>query len=78
MEIAQKAMDEKIIPLMQEENNLTTEYDKLIASAKIPFDGKELNPFPAAPLSGKSGQKRQKRSLEGIQPVFPGKCGQAG
>ena len=43
MEIAQKAMDEKIIPLMQEENNLTTEYDKLIASAKIPFDGKELN-----------------------------------
>lgn len=28
MEIAQKAMDEKIIPLMQEENNLTTEYDK--------------------------------------------------
>lgn len=43
MEIAQKAMDEKLIPLMQEENNLTTEYDKLIASAKIPFDGQELN-----------------------------------
>ena len=43
MEIARKAMDEKLIPLMQEENNLTTEYDKLIASAKINFDGKELN-----------------------------------
>jgi len=43
MEIAQKAMDEKLIPLMQEENNLTTEYDKLIAGAKIPFDGQELN-----------------------------------
>ena len=43
MEIAQKAMDEKLIPLMQEENNLTTEYDKLIAGAKINFDGKELN-----------------------------------
>lgn len=43
MEIAQKAMDEKLIPLMQEENNLTTEYDKLIAGAKIQFDGKELN-----------------------------------
>ena len=43
MEIAQKAMDEKLIPLMQEENNLTTEYDKLIAGAKIHFDGKELN-----------------------------------
>lgn len=43
MEVAQKSMDEKLIPLMQEENNLTTEYDKLIASAKINFDGKELN-----------------------------------
>ena len=43
LEIAQKAMDERLIPLMQEENNLTTEYSKLIAGAKIPFDGKELN-----------------------------------
>ena len=43
MEIAQKSMDEKLIPLMQEENKLTVEYDKLIASAKINFDGKELN-----------------------------------
>ena len=43
MEIAQKAFDEKLIPLMQEENTLTVEYDKLIASAKIDFDGKEWN-----------------------------------
>lgn len=43
MEIAQKAFDEKLIPLMQEENALTTEYDKLLAGAKILFDGKELN-----------------------------------
>lgn len=43
MEIAQKAFDEKLIPLMQEENALTMEYDKIIAGAKIDFDGKELN-----------------------------------
>ena len=43
MELAQKSMDEKLIPLMQEENNLTMEYDKLIAGAKLNFDGKELN-----------------------------------
>ena len=43
MELAQKAMDEKLIPLMQEANALTTEYNKLIAGAKISFDGKELN-----------------------------------
>ena len=43
LEIAKKAMDEKLVPLKQEENNLVTEYTKLIASAKIEFDGKELN-----------------------------------
>ena len=43
MEIAQKSMDEKLIPLMQEENALTQQYSKLIAGAKIDFDGKELN-----------------------------------
>ena len=43
LEIAQKAMDEKLIPLMQEANALTTEYNKLIAGAKIPFDGQVFN-----------------------------------
>lgn len=43
MLLAQKAFDEKLIPLMQQENSLTMEYDKLIAGAKIIFDGKELN-----------------------------------
>ncbi len=43
MELAQKAMCEKIIPLMQEENNLVLAYNKLLAGAKIEFDGKELN-----------------------------------
>ena len=43
MELAQKSMSEALIPLMQEENSLTMEYDKLIAGAKIDFDGRELN-----------------------------------
>ena len=43
MELARKSMDEKLIPLMQEENVLKTEYNKLIAGAKIAFEGKELN-----------------------------------
>ncbi len=43
MEVAQKSMDEKLIPLMQEENALVQQYMKLIAGAKIDFDGKELN-----------------------------------
>ncbi len=43
MELAQKSMSEELIPLMQEENSLTMEYDKLMAGARIEFDGKELN-----------------------------------
>ena len=43
MELAMKANDEKLIPLKQEENELTTRYMKLIASAEIPFDGEIQN-----------------------------------
>lgn len=43
MDNALKSMNETIIGLMQEENALTTEYGKLIASAQIPFDGKGRN-----------------------------------
>lgn len=43
MEITIKAFDQKLIPLIQEENALTTEYDKLIASAKIEWEGETLN-----------------------------------
>lgn len=43
MELEFKAMEEKLIPLMQEENALTTRYDNLIASAKIDWDGETLN-----------------------------------
>lgn len=43
IENAMKSVDESIIGLMQAENALTTEYNKLIASAQIPFDGQVLN-----------------------------------
>ncbi len=33
----------KLSLFLQQENELTTEYQKLLASAKIEFDGKELN-----------------------------------
>ncbi len=43
MELQLKSFDEKLIPLMQEENALTSEYDKLIAGAKIEWEGDILN-----------------------------------
>ncbi len=49
-EIELKTFDPSIIPLLQEENDLTTEYEKLLASAQIPFMGKvytisQIGPF---------------------------------
>ncbi|MFB6465697.1 M3 family oligoendopeptidase [Cytobacillus sp. Hz8] len=45
-----KVFAPEIVPLLQKENKLSTEYTKLIASAKIPFEGEErtlaqLGPF---------------------------------
>ncbi|WP_318504991.1 M3 family oligoendopeptidase [Bacillus sp. T3] len=49
-----KTFDPKIITLLQQENKLSSEYTKLIASAKIHFDGEErtlpqLEPFAQSP-----------------------------
>lgn len=43
MEISIKSFDEKLVPFMQEENALVSEYNKLIASAKIDWEGETLN-----------------------------------
>lgn len=43
MELEMKSVDERIIPLRQEENKLASQYNKLIASAKIDWNGEELN-----------------------------------
>ena len=42
-ELAMKTFDPKIIPLLQQENKLSTEYSKLLASAKIEFEGGVYN-----------------------------------
>lgn len=43
MELEKRAFSEKNIPLMQREAKLTSEYQRMMASCKISFDGKELN-----------------------------------
>ncbi|MGN0335440.1 MAG: M3 family oligoendopeptidase [Lachnospiraceae bacterium] len=49
-EIEQKTFSPEIIPELQKENELQTEYEKLLASAQIPFEGNnytisQLTPF---------------------------------
>ena len=53
-EIALKAFSPEIIPELQQENDLTQEYEKLLASAKIPFEGgvytiSQMTPFKTDP-----------------------------
>ena len=43
MELEMKSFDDSLIPLMQEENALASRYSKLIATAKIPFEGEVYN-----------------------------------
>ena len=43
MELATKSMDLKILSLMQEENALQSRYNKLLATAKIDWQGETLN-----------------------------------
>ena len=42
-ELQKKTFCEANIPLMQQESKLTNEYQKIMATAEIPFDGKTLN-----------------------------------
>ena len=54
IDMALKTFKPEIVPELQEENQLATEYDKLIASAQIEFDGKthtlaQLTPYHENP-----------------------------
>ena len=53
-ELYLKTFSPEIIPMLQQENDLTQEYEKLLASAQIPFEGKvytlsQLTPFKNDP-----------------------------
>ena len=53
-ELEQKTFSPEIIPELQRENDLTQEYEKLLASAQIPFEGKtytlsQITPFKNDP-----------------------------
>ena len=75
MELAQKSMSEELIPLMQEENNLTMEYNKLIASAKIQFDGKELNLSLLNPYLTHADRQVRKKAWKELSNFFAQNAG---
>lgn len=58
-EISKKSFAPEIIPNLQKENELTTEYGKLVASAKIPFEGKEYTIAQLGPIKTCSDDERR-------------------
>ncbi|MGN0204067.1 MAG: M3 family oligoendopeptidase [Coprococcus sp.] len=58
-EIEQKTFDPAIIPELQKENELKTAYDKLIASAQIPFEGDVYTISQMAPFKNDADDTRR-------------------
>jgi M3 family oligoendopeptidase len=58
-----QSFSKEIISELQEENKLASEYTKLLASAKIPFDGKERNLSGMGPyMTSQARDEREKAS----------------
>ncbi len=64
LEMELKSFSPEIIPLMQEENRLTTEYQKLYASARIPFMGKEVTIAQLGPYKESADRATRRAALE--------------
>ncbi len=63
-EFALKSFDEKIVPLLIEENKLVSEYGKLKASAQIEFDGQVYNLASILPFIQSSDRNIRKRAYD--------------
>lgn len=60
----------EIIPLLQKENELVSDYTKLVASAKIPFEGNILTLNQLRPYSESVDRKTRKQASEAISTFF--------
>lgn len=70
IDIYLKTFDPKIIEELQEENKLVTSYNRLIASAQIPFDGKVLNLAQMRPYTESADRKIRKEATEAYWKFF--------
>lgn len=64
MELSFRSVSEAVIPLMQEENALVTEYEKLLAGAKIDWDGETLNLSLLGPYLKHKDPKVRRKAYE--------------
>ncbi|RRD40789.1 M3 family oligoendopeptidase [Leptotrichia sp. OH3620_COT-345] len=69
-ECSLKTFNENIIPDLQEENKLSSKYDKLIASAKILFDGEERNLSQMVPYTQSKDRNIRKNAAKKVAEFF--------
>ena len=65
-----KVFSNEIIPDAQEENRLSSKYSKLIASAKIDFDGKELNLSQMVPYTQSKDRNVRIKAAKKVAQFF--------
>lgn len=59
-----KSYSDEVLPLLQKENKLTSEYSKLVASAQIEFDGKTLTLAQLGPYAESTDRDVRKAAME--------------
>jgi oligoendopeptidase, M3 family len=69
-ELGLKVFDESIIPELQQENALDTEYDKLLASAKIEFQGGVYNLSQMSPFAQSKDRDVRKAAAAAVSGFF--------
>ena len=69
-ELGLKVFDESIIPELQQENALDTEYDKLLASAKIEFQGGVYNLSQMSPFAQSKDRSVRKAAAGAVSAFF--------
>lgn len=71
-EISLKTFSPEIIPLLEQENKLTTEYDKLLSGAKIEFGGKTLTLSQLSPYHQSENREVRRASYAARGEWFNG------
>ncbi|MFC4618778.1 M3 family oligoendopeptidase [Camelliibacillus cellulosilyticus] len=69
-EVTLKTFSPEVVEDLQRENKLSSEYTKLIASAKIAFDGKELNLSQLGPYLRSTDRDIRKQASKALNGFF--------
>lgn len=76
LEMELKSFSPEIVPLLQEENLLVSEYQKLMASAQIQFDGKTLTTSQMTPYTIDKDRDVRKAAYEALAAFYKSVGGQ--